>query len=281
MLTCDWGTLAPDASKQVHIVSSTTAASCSVVNNTGAVSTSNDGGDTDTDSVTIVCHPAINIDKSGPATAQAGDRVTYTLVVTNPGDTPIVGETLSITDPKCEAPPALVSKNGDASEATLDPGDSWTYQCTVQTQVGETQVINVANANGFDIHGTAVSDTDDATTALTQPVIEVLPETIVSGASRLRGPSACVSKAFNVRITGKRIASVTITIDGRKVKTFRRAAGEGTRFVYKVNPARYGKGIHRLKARVVYNPASQTRARTLQMSFERCVKQVVKPQFTG
>ena len=69
--------------------------------------------------------------------------------------------------------------------------------------------------------------------------------------------------------------------DGKTVKTFRNKSGEGKRFVLKVNPARYGKGIHRLKARVVYNAASRTKPRTLQMSFERCVKQVIKPQFTG
>jgi hypothetical protein len=90
-----------------------------------------------------------------------------------------------------------------------------------------------------------------------------------------------VKKTFKLKVTGKRIASVKITIDGKKVKTFKNAAGEGTRFVYKINSGRYGKGIHRVKVRVVYNAASQTKPRTLQMSFERCVKQVIKPQFTG
>jgi uncharacterized repeat protein (TIGR01451 family) len=240
--------------------------------------------DTDTHS-TQVLHPAVQIDKTGPATAQAGDRVTYQLVVTNPGDVAIVGQTLSVTDPKCEAPPALVSKargNGpDPTPATLDPGDAWSYSCTVQTQVGQTSVLNTGLVNGFDSNGHTVSDTDDATTALAQPAIEVKPEVVVSGASKLSGPSSCVKKDFKVRISGKRIASVKITIDGKTAKTFRNKAGEGTRFVYKVNPARYGKGVHRLKARVVYNAAAQTQPRTLQLSFERCVKQVIKPQFTG
>jgi hypothetical protein len=254
-------------------------ATASGTDDTGKVVTSTD------DHLTTILHPAVNIDKTGPATAQAGDKVTYTLVVTNPGDVAIVGQTLAVTDPKCDAPPALVAKargtGDDPSPDTLDPGDSWAYACTVTTQVGQTEVVNVATVHGFDPNGHTADDSDDATTALTQPVIEVLPETIVSGASKLAGPASCVKKAFKVRITGKQIKRVTITIDGRTVKRFTNKAGTGKRFVLKVNPARYGKGIHRLKARVVYNPASQTKPRTLQMSFERCVKQVIKPQFTG
>ena len=43
MLTCDWGTLAPDASKSVHIVSPTTKDSCGTLSNTANVTTTNDG----------------------------------------------------------------------------------------------------------------------------------------------------------------------------------------------------------------------------------------------
>ena len=398
VLNCLFGSLAPGASRSVHIVSPTTEASCATVDNTASVTTSNDGGGSSSDSVRVDCpdievvksgpgtvyhgdqvtytfkvsnpgtigltdvrvtddrcapvvgptlqengnnddtldvgeiwtytctepvaehaageenpivntvtatgtdaqgvdvsatdshtttilHPAIQIDKTGPATGQAGQPVQYQLVVTNPGDVQIIGQTLQVTDPKCDAPPALVGKaRGDGPDPTpdtLDPGDAWFYTCTVQTQVGQTEVVNTGLVSGFDPNGHNVSDTDDATTALTQPAIQVLPEVIVSGASKLAGPASCVKKAFNVRITGKQIASVKITIDGRTVKTFRNKLGTGTRFVLRVNPARYGKGIHRLKARVVYNAKSQTKPRTLQMSFERCVKQVIKPQFTG
>jgi uncharacterized repeat protein (TIGR01451 family) len=244
------------------------------------------GTPTDTDETdATILHPAIHIEKDGPATAQAGDKVTYTLVVTNPGDVAFIGQTLAVTDKLCDAPPTLVAKArggaDDPTPDTLDPGDSWAYMCTVTTQVGQTQVANVADVHGIDHNGHTADDSDDATTALSQPAIEVLPEVVVSGASKLSGPASCVKKAFNVKITGKQIASVKITIDGRRVKTFRNKAGLGKRFVLRINPAKYGKGIHRLKARVVYNAKSQTKPRTLQMSFERCVKQVIKPQFTG
>jgi hypothetical protein len=196
-----------------------------------------------------------------------------------------VGQTLQVTDPKCDSQPLLVSqqRNGaaDPTPETLDPGDTWTYTCTVQTAVGDTQVVNTALVHGFDVNHHVVDDTDQFTTTLSQPVIEVLPETIVSGASKLSGPASCVKKAFNVKVTGKRISRVTITIDGRTVKVFRSKSGEGKKFVFRVNPARYGKGVHRLRARVVYNAASQTKPRTLQLSFERCVKQIIKPKFTG
>ena len=235
----------------------------------------------------VPIEPAIRIDKTGPATAVAGTDVKYTLVVTNPGKLALVGETLKVTDPQCAAPPRLVGKSGgggaDSSPATLDPGDSWTYDCAVTTQPGQTKLVNVGKACGYDavLGGREVCDDDAATTSLTQPAIAVLPDTIVSGASRLQGPAGCVRKAFRVRITGRRIARVRITIDGRAVKTFRNAKGNGRRFVLGVNPGRYGRGIHRLVARVTYSAASETPPRTLRMAFERCQRQAIQPEFTG
>jgi hypothetical protein len=241
--------------------------------------------DTDQHSTTVL-HPQIHIEKDGPATAQAGQDVGYTLTVTNPGDVAIVGETVKVTDKQCMAPPALVAKTrggaADPSPATLDPGDTWFYGCKVATHVGDpSPLINKADVCGNDVNGREVCDDDDATTTLTQPKVVVLPETIVSGASKLAGPASCVRKAFKVRVTGRQIASVRITIDGRAVKTFRNAKGTGKRFVLAIDPARYGKGIHRLVARVTYSAKSETRPRTLRMAFERCARQRIQPEFTG
>ena len=46
-------------------------------------------------------------------------------------------------------------------------------------------------------------------------------------------------------------------------------------FKLRVNPTRYGKGIHRVNARVVFKAASRTSAATLRLSFQRCARQVV------
>jgi len=103
--------------------------------------------DTDTHS-TLLLPPALSIDKTGPATAQAGSAVLYTLVVTNPGDVPFMAPNVNVTDALCEAPPMLKTKNGDASPGQLDPGDSWTYTCTVQTLSTQTVVNNIGGSEG-------------------------------------------------------------------------------------------------------------------------------------
>jgi uncharacterized repeat protein (TIGR01451 family) len=56
-LTCSFGDLASKASKQVHLTSPTTLASCSTINNTATVRTGNDGTSTATASVTVNCPP--------------------------------------------------------------------------------------------------------------------------------------------------------------------------------------------------------------------------------
>jgi uncharacterized repeat protein (TIGR01451 family) len=244
--------------------------------------------DTDTHS-TLVLHPAIQIVKSGPAGAEAGQPVAYTLTVTNPGDVAIDGQTLSVTDPLCDAPPQLAGKfRGDAADptpSTLDPGDRWVYGCSAPTAAGQTQLVNTAQVAGAAVGGApvhSVTDDDTVATPLTQPArIAVLPETIVSGAAKLSGPAACVSKKFTTKVTGRRIKSVTWFIDGKKVRTFTNKSGEASRTSFSVDPRRYGTGVHRLQARITFNAASRTAAKTLRMTFQRCGRQAVAPQFTG
>ncbi len=120
--------------------------------------------------------PAIAIDKTGPATAQAGDTLRYTLYVTNPGDIPFPASSVRVTDPTCDDPPALVGKadtNGaDDSPGTLDPGDTWTYACSRKTTAPPdcrpTTVPNTATVNGS-AGGSTVSDSSMIETELTCP----------------------------------------------------------------------------------------------------------------
>ena len=65
--------------------------------------------------------------------SRRGDTLRYTLYVTNPGHVPIPATAVNVTDDRCDDPPALTSKNGDASPQTLDPGDTWTYTCSHKT----------------------------------------------------------------------------------------------------------------------------------------------------
>jgi hypothetical protein len=233
--------------------------------------------DTDDHQVRVL-HPAIDIEKTGPATAPVGSPLAYTLTVTNPGDVPFASQAVVVTDPRCEAPPAGPVKTGDATPGQLDPGDSWTYTCTAQTtgQPAGT-FVNTANVTGTDPNGRKVTDTDAFPTTLEEQ--QVLPEEIVSGTARLRGPSGCVKKAFKATVRGRQIARVTFYVDGRKHKRVVAKAGQRV-FKATIRPGS-SVGVHRVKARIVFKASARTKARTLRLSYRKCVRQVVTPQFTG
>jgi uncharacterized repeat protein (TIGR01451 family) len=235
---------------------------------------------------TQILHPAVAIAKSGPATALAGDPILYTLTVTNPGDQALPAPTVAVTDPLCEAPPALQARtrNGgaDPSPNTLDPGDTWVYTCTVRTSSTQTAVDNTAHVVAQDSHGKVVQADAAARTTLTKPPV-ITPPVIIPpallAAARLQGPASCAAKAFRVRVAGTNIASVRFYIDGKRVKTLKKP-NSGKKFALLISPSKYGKGVHHLKAVVTFLAGTRTKPRTLRMSFQRCPPHV-KPLFTG
>ena len=84
-LTYAAGSLAAGASSSVHVVATSTAEDCGVVNNTASVTAGNDGSDEASASVTINC-PDIHVDKSADnSPISAGDTASYTIKVTNDG----------------------------------------------------------------------------------------------------------------------------------------------------------------------------------------------------
>ena len=107
----------------------------------------------------------------------------------------------------------------------------------------------------------------------------MLPERVASGRAALRGPSGCVKQAFTARVHGRSIASVTFYVDGKRVKRIVR--GNASRLDRDAEPARYGFGRHRVVALVRFRAASGTPARRLPLTFRRCARQAVAPQFTG
>jgi hypothetical protein len=225
-----------------------------------------------------VLHPAIDIEKTGPATAKVGAALTYALTVTNPGDVPFAAQEVGVKDPKCEQPPAGPNTGSDATPGQLDPGDTWTYTCTAQTtgQPAGT-FVNTATVTAKDFNGREVTDTDDFPTVLEAQA--VLPEEIVPGTSRLSGPSGCVRKPFKATVRGKRIVRVTFFRDGKRIKTIKAKPGQ-RKFQVRIKPSRR-PGVHRVTARVEFDTASGTRARTLRLSYQRCARQIVRPRFTG
>jgi hypothetical protein len=121
--------------------------------------------------------PAIAIDKSGPAIAEAGDTLHYTLRVTNPGRVSFPADRVKVSDPACDHPPELVDTSDgsgpDGTPKSLDPGDLWTYSCSRKTdEPGKdcalSVVRNTATAEGT-AGGSTVEDSSTIVTALTCP----------------------------------------------------------------------------------------------------------------
>jgi hypothetical protein len=113
------------------------------------------------------------------------------------------------------------------------------------------------------------------------PQIAVSPARVRPGSARLSGPSGCpTTSAVAATVSGRRIVKVTFYVDGRKVKTLTKASRNG-RWVLPMNVKRFAFGTHRVRVTVQFARSSQTKARTLRLSFNRCRPAVVKPQFTG
>jgi plastocyanin len=269
--------------------------------------------DTDTHTTEIL-KPAIALEKTGAASAKAGDTVTYEFAATNTGNVTLTNVVL--TDTKCQA--TLARKAGE-TDTTFDKGDVWRYTCTAVVPAGVKQVENTAEVCGTamkqGVEPRKVCAEDDHTFPVTPPAENppkenppkenppaqnppaqnppastpnqvpgasgdggVLPVSVASGRAALRGPSGCVKKAFRARVRGRSIASVTFSVDGKKVKTF---GGGKSAYSLKVRPGRYGFGRHKIVARVRFTEASGTKARTLPLTFRRCAQGTVGPRFTG
>src|SRR4051812_3470130 len=224
--------------------------------------------------------PAISLGKSGPASAAAGTDVAFTLTVTNPGDQPLTG--VAVTDARCDAASvSLQSTTGsggaaDASPGSLDPGDVWTYTCSAHTATTDTTLHNDASVAGTAPSGATVS----AVAASDVPLFGQTVAPLLPGSARLRGPSGCVARASRVvAVTGRRIARVSFSLDGRHVGT-RHYPNRGSAFTMTVRASRLRVGAHRVTARVTFRAHTSPARRTLHLTIARCAS-VVKPTFTG
>ena len=110
----------------------------------------------------VVIHPAITVEKSGPATAHAGDIVTYSFAVTNTGDVPLTA--VAVSDDKVGAIGTI---------ASLAVGATATLTKTFAVPSGDA-VDNVATACGKDPLQLQVCDTDDHHLVVVHPSIQVV-----------------------------------------------------------------------------------------------------------
>jgi len=132
----------------------------------------------------------IHVDKTPKHQSVFSDGTAhYTYAVTNPGTTPI--HDVTVTDDKC-APLTLtaVGKGGDATPDTLDPADTWQYECSVPAATlfaaSNADVTNTVTANGKDELDKPVTDTD---TAVTHLLAKVTIKKVVSNPVDGAGPA--------------------------------------------------------------------------------------------
>ena len=234
--------------------------------------------------VTTLSTVAITLDATGPEAAVAGDLVTYKLALTNTGDVVFDDGTLTVVDALCEAPPALLSRNGDSSPATFSPGETRAYSCQVATQAGQQRIDNTATATAIGQGARAATASDTASTELTQPAGQVLPSTAVTripATARLRGTVGCVRSSYaEAAISGRQIKSVTYFVNGSRLSTLDEPNSGGSfRLRLKVRSLHYG--AQDITATVIFTATARTDAKTLRLRFSRCRVRAVQPQFTG
>ena len=235
---------------------------------------------------------AIAISKRGPAVATAGDTLRYGLLVTNPGDVPFPASAVTVADPSCDRAPVLVSKQGDTSPRTLDPGDAWRYGCTRATSAGPdcepTNLPNTATVTGA-AAGVTVQDDDEIATILLcpddpvppvppdppgpQPIAPPGPEPPPAGASGVAGVTAiqgCLgARVPRVNLHGSRIARLEVFVNGRFVGTLTPAVLQRAhRPRVDLAPGQR----YRVRVRVVFQPGSGTPPVTISRVIRTCAR---------
>jgi len=149
-----------------------TAVSTDITNTATVTGTDSAGGTvskTDTAFVDVI-NPEIAIDKTAePTTIYAGDTVTYTYAVTNPGDDPL--SDVSVSDDECSS--VTLEAGDDNSDDRLDPTETWLYQCLT---ILSADITNTVTATATDSAGGPVSDTDTAFVDVRDSTIVILKQ---------------------------------------------------------------------------------------------------------
>ena len=216
--------------------------------------------------------PVVTIDKTGPATAEAGTRLRYTLYVENIGLVPVPAANLEVTDDACDEPPELDSKQGDTSPGTLDPGDVWIYKCSRATAAAGASCVTRAVTNTGEVraraNGSTVTDSSTISTVLTCPDEPVepggedappgpeVPAAGVAGEVRVNRIRGCLRRGSRVTLHVERVATVRLFVGGEPLRGVSvRPLQDRVVFVVRKD---FAPGRYRVTVRVRYQEGAGT-----------------------
>lgn len=166
-VTCSIGNLASGASAQFTLTANIDLSASGTLSNTATISgpnaDTNPGNNSATAVTTVTAIADLSVNKTGPATANAGTNITYTVTLTNNGPSNAANVALTDTVPanttfvsesqttgptfSCTTPPAGGTGTVNCSIASLAPGSA-TFSITVHISPGAAGAVisNTANA---------------------------------------------------------------------------------------------------------------------------------------
>jgi uncharacterized repeat protein (TIGR01451 family) len=240
-VTVPKGTTQAASTFTVHITSPTTGATggdcpnTGVVNNTGTVTTSNDGTDQSTASVCVQAMVDLAITKAGsPATQDLGQgNITWTIVVTNNGPSADTGVKVSDPMPTGNTFVSATSTKGTCTGgATLNctigdmaAGESVTITLVTTPSAAGTQT-NVAAVSGDRPETNTANNQATATVVVTAPITP--PEKPCVAVSKVTPKQLFVGRKTNLTIHvtqgGKAVKGIHVRIKGAKVNLTTKAS---------------------------------------------------------
>ena len=221
--SCPAGNLAPGDSLTCTASDTITQADLdagSVTNVASASGTDPNGNPvtspTDTETVTAIQNPAVQLDKTGTldlgadGIANPGDLINYTFKVTNTGNVTL--SNISVSDPMvasitCPSGNPIPSLSPEAMETCTG-----SYALT-QADIDAGQKDNTALASGTDPNGNPVQDPGDHSEPVPQtPGIEIVKASSLDlGADGIANPGDVISYSFTVTNTGNvTLSNVTV-----------------------------------------------------------------------
>ena len=122
-----------------------------------------------TDSAVVdVIAPLITLEKSADRVlVNPGETVTYRIVVRNAGDSALHDVAVDEGLEACE----LVGPTGDDGNNALDPGEAWSYTCSM---IITADTVNVATVTGYDTLGNPWNADDRAKVEVYTPAIQLI-----------------------------------------------------------------------------------------------------------